>query len=32
VGLGNDDDRPMKGVLGGGLPARLFRDIILGLD
>jgi penicillin-binding protein 1A len=32
VWLGNDDDRPMKGVLGGGLPARLFRDIILGLD
>jgi penicillin-binding protein 1A len=25
--LGNDDDRPMKGVTGGSLPARLFHDI-----
>ena len=27
VWLGNDDDRPMKGVSGGGLPARVFREI-----
>ena len=27
VWLGNDDNRPMKGVVGGGLPARLFHDI-----
>ena len=27
VWLGNDDDRPMKGVTGGSLPARLFHDI-----
>jgi len=27
VWLGNDDNRPMHGVLGGGLPARLFHDI-----
>jgi len=27
VWLGNDDDRPMRGVLGGGLPARLFHEI-----
>jgi penicillin-binding protein 1A len=27
VWLGNDDDRPMKEVTGGGLPARLFHDI-----
>jgi penicillin-binding protein 1A len=27
VWLGNDDDRPMKSVAGGGLPARLFHDI-----
>jgi penicillin-binding protein 1A len=27
VWLGNDDNQPMKGVLGGGLPARLFHDI-----
>lgn len=31
VWLGNDDDRPMKGVSGSGLPARLFRDIALEL-
>jgi penicillin-binding protein 1A len=31
VWLGNDDNRPTKGVLGGGLPARLFRDIATGL-
>ncbi|MGC4106931.1 MAG: penicillin-binding transpeptidase domain-containing protein [Thermomicrobiales bacterium] len=27
IWLGNDDNRPMAGVTGGGLPARLFRDI-----
>ncbi len=27
VWLGNDDNRPMKGVVGGTLPARLFHDI-----
>jgi penicillin-binding protein 1A len=27
VWLGNDDDRPMREVQGGGLPARLFHDI-----
>ena len=27
VWLGNDDDRPMHGVTGGSLPARLFREI-----
>ena len=27
VWLGNDDNRPMKGVHGGTLPARLFHDI-----
>jgi penicillin-binding protein 1A len=27
VWLGNDDNRPMRGVTGGGLPARLFREI-----
>jgi penicillin-binding protein 1A len=32
VWLGNDGNEPMKGVLGGGLPARLFREIALGID
>ena len=27
VWLGNDDDRPMRNVTGGGLPAQLFHDI-----
>jgi penicillin-binding protein 1A len=27
VWMGNDDNRPMKDVVGGSLPARLFRDI-----
>jgi penicillin-binding protein 1A len=27
VWLGNDDDKPMQGVTGGSLPARLFHDI-----
>ena len=28
VWLGNDDSTPMEGVAGGGLPARLFREIL----
>ncbi|HEY4171502.1 MAG TPA: penicillin-binding transpeptidase domain-containing protein, partial [Rhodopila sp.] len=32
VWMGNDDDRPMKGVMGGGLPARLFHEIAMGID
>lgn len=28
VWTGNDDDAPMSGVTGGGLPARLFGDIM----
>jgi penicillin-binding protein 1A len=31
VWLGNDDNRPMQGVTGGGLPAHLFREIALGV-
>ncbi len=31
VWLGNDDNTPMKGVVGGTLPARLFRDVALGV-
>jgi len=31
VWLGNDDGRPMAGVAGGGLAARLFRDVALAL-
>ena len=27
VWLGNDDGTPMRGVTGGGLPAKLFHDI-----
>lgn len=30
IWLGNDDNVPMKGVMGGGLPARLFHDIAMG--
>jgi penicillin-binding protein 1A len=29
VWMGNDDGRPMKGVTGSGLPARLWHDIML---
>ena len=29
VWLGNDDNRPMRSVQGGGLPARLFHDIVI---
>ena len=31
VWLGNDDNTPMRGVTGSGLPARLFHDIALEL-
>lgn len=31
IWLGNDDGRPMRGVSGSGLPARLFREIALEL-
>ncbi|HUB11262.1 MAG TPA: PBP1A family penicillin-binding protein [Acetobacteraceae bacterium] len=31
VWLGNDDGRPMRGVMGGGLPARLFHEIAISL-
>jgi penicillin-binding protein 1A len=31
IWLGNDDNRPMKSVLGGGLPARLFHDIAVAI-
>ena len=27
IWMGNDDNQPMKNVTGGGLPARLFREI-----
>ena len=29
VWLGNDDNRPMRGVTGSALPARLFRAVAL---
>jgi penicillin-binding protein 1A len=32
IWLGNDDNEPMNGVTGGGLPARLFHDIALGIE
>ena len=32
IWLGNDDNTPMKGVMGGGLPARLFHDVAVGID
>ncbi len=31
VWIGNDDDTPMRGVMGGGLPAVLFRQIVDGV-
>ena len=31
VWMGNDDNTPMKNVVGGGLPARLFRDVATAL-
>ena len=32
IWLGNDDNVPMKGVMGGGLPARLFHEIAIGIS
>jgi penicillin-binding protein 1A len=32
VWFGNDDDQPMKNVMGGSLPARLFHDIAIATD
>ena len=32
VWLGNDNNQPMRGVTGSGLPARLFHDIAIGID
>ena len=29
VWLGNDDNSPMRNVTGGGLPARIWKDIML---
>ncbi len=29
VWLGNDDDRPMRGVTGGSFPAQIWRDVML---
>jgi len=31
VWMGNDDNTPMKNVVGGGLPARLFRDVAMAI-
>ena len=28
VWLGNDDNSPMRRITGGGLPARIFKDVI----
>ena len=32
VWLGNDDDKPMRDITGGSLPARLFHDIAVDLQ
>jgi penicillin-binding protein 1A len=32
VWFGNDDNQPMKNVMGGSLPARLFHDIAIATD
>ena len=32
IWLGNDDNQPMKNVMGGSLPARLFHDIAIATD
>ncbi len=32
VWIGNDDNQPMKNVMGGSLPARLFHDIAMATD
>jgi penicillin-binding protein 1A len=31
VWLGNDDGHPMRGVMGGGLPALLFHQIAISI-
>jgi penicillin-binding protein 1A len=31
IWLGNDDGSPMHDVMGGGLPARLFHDVLSAL-
>jgi penicillin-binding protein 1A len=31
VWLGNDDNTPMKNVVGGGLPAKLFHDVAMAI-
>jgi len=31
VWLGRDDDRPMREVTGGSLPAQLFHDIAMAI-
>ena len=28
VWVGNDDNSPMRGITGGGLPARIFKNVI----
>jgi membrane carboxypeptidase/penicillin-binding protein PbpC len=32
VWVGNDDGTPMRGVMGGGLPALLFRQVAGALE
>jgi penicillin-binding protein 1A len=32
IWLGNDNNEPTKGVLGGGFPARLFHEIAIGIE
>jgi penicillin-binding protein 1A len=32
IWLGNDDNEPMREVQGGGLPAKLFHDIAVGIE
>jgi penicillin-binding protein 1A len=32
IWLGNDNNQAMKGVMGGGLPARLFHDVAVALE
>ena len=29
IWVGNDDNRPMRGVTGGGLPARIWRSFMV---
>jgi penicillin-binding protein 1A len=31
VWVGNDDNAPMKGVTGGGVPAQIFRQVAAAL-